>query len=161
MPRLRQHRLSAFANRALTHRRLPRWKHRPEFAPAWRRPPKHHPKSKIPRAFVRAWRRPMSKAKSRLPAGFIARATPRSAARFRSGFLAGRVRSIGSTQANCLFRPDANLNYRKKPPTPGSTAILEMVCIRAGVPTLTGFRYDVPTDKNASSVLFASNANRQ
>ena len=69
------------------------------------------------------------------------------------GVPGGTVRSIGSTQANCLFRPDANLNYRKKPPTPGSTAILEMVCIRAGVPTLTGFRYDVPTDKNTSSPL--------
>jgi hypothetical protein len=69
------------------------------------------------------------------------------------GIPGGTVHSIGSTQANCLFRPDANLNYRKKPPTPGSTAILEMVCIRAGVPTLTGFRYDVPTDKNTSSPL--------
>ncbi len=65
----------------------------------------------------------------------------------------GPIRSVGSAQSNCLFRGDRNLKRSIQRPTPGSTALLEMVCISAGKPTLTTFRYDVPTEKFAATAL--------
>ena len=67
----------------------------------------------------------------------------------------GSVPSIDSLQANCLFRPAKNLApIERRPLAPGSSAILELVCMVNGKPSLMGFRFDVPTEKNKIHAIF-------
>lgn len=72
----------------------------------------------------------------------------------------GSIHSVDSAQANCLFRPARNLDpLNKKPLVPGSTAFLDMVCIKAGKPMLTTFRYDVPTEKGKRAAVYEAKSN--
>ena len=73
----------------------------------------------------------------------------------------GPIRSMNVAQANCLFRGARNLKRNMKLPAPGSTALLEMVCVNAGKPKLTTFRYEVPVDQSVNSALLIVQRNDQ